>query len=165
MPKSYREASYGLGASEIQTIFKVTIPAAKSGILSAAVLGIGRAIGETMAVMMIAGIPPRVCQKHLVHGTSINKQPTLPWKNASGRRSEMLFATGVILFIFFIMIVNTTLIVLTHRQVSRRNEQKTERRHPSGMYLRVWGFTVLILVVIIGFILIKGSTGHHTGIS
>ena len=57
VPKSYREASYGLGASEIQTIFKVTIPAAKSGILSAAVLGIGRAIGETMAVMMIAGNP------------------------------------------------------------------------------------------------------------
>ena len=50
VPKSYREASLGLGASKMQTIFKVVVPAAKSGILSAAVLGIGRAIGETMAV-------------------------------------------------------------------------------------------------------------------
>ena len=57
VPKSYREASLGLGASKIQTIFKAVLPAAKSGILSAAVLGIGRAIGETMAVMMIAGNP------------------------------------------------------------------------------------------------------------
>ena len=115
VPKSYREASYGLGASEIQTIFKVTIPAAKSGILSAAVLGIGRAIGETMAVMMIAGNPTSGLPKSIwsmVRPLTTNIAMEMSY--ASGRQSEMLFATGVILFIF-IMIVNTTLIVLTHK--------------------------------------------------
>lgn len=115
VPKSYREASYGLGASEIQTIFHVTIPAAKSGILSAAVLGIGRAIGETMAVMMIAGNPTSGLPKSIwsmVRPLTTNIAMEMSY--ASGRQSEMLFATGVILFIF-IMIVNTTLIVLTHK--------------------------------------------------
>lgn len=115
VPKSYREASYGLGASEIQTIFKVTIPAAKSGILSAAVLGIGRAIGETMAVMMIAGNPTSGLPRSIwsmVRPLTTNIAMEMSY--ASGRQSEMLFATGVILFIF-IMIVNTTLIVLTHK--------------------------------------------------
>lgn len=55
VPKSYREASLGLGATPIRTIFKVTIPAARSGILSGVILGVGRAIGETMAVIMVAG--------------------------------------------------------------------------------------------------------------
>lgn len=53
VPNAYREGSYGLGASKIQTIFKVVLPAAKSGIIAGVVLGIGRAIGETMAVMLV----------------------------------------------------------------------------------------------------------------
>ena len=115
VPKSYREASYGLGGSKIQTIFKVTIPAAKSGILSAAVLGIGRAIGETMAVMMIAGNPTSGLPKSIwsmVRPLTTNIAMEMSY--ASGRQAEMLFATGVVLFIF-IMIVNTTLIMLTHK--------------------------------------------------
>lgn len=115
VPKAYREASYGLGGSKIQTIFKVTIPAAKSGILSAAVLGIGRAIGETMAVMMIAGNPTSGLPKSIwsmVRPLTTNIAMEMSY--ASGRQAEMLFATGVVLFIF-IMIVNTTLIMLTHK--------------------------------------------------
>ena len=115
VPASLKAASLGLGASKIQTIFRVTIPAAKSGILSAAVLGIGRAIGETMAVMMIAGNPTSGLPKSIwsmVRPLTTNIAMEMSY--ASGRQSEMLFATGVILFIF-IMIVNTTLIVLTHK--------------------------------------------------
>ena len=55
VPKTYREGSLALGASEIGTIFKVVVPAAKSGIMAAIVLGLGRAIGETMAVILVAG--------------------------------------------------------------------------------------------------------------
>ena len=55
VPSEYREASYGLGATKIQTIFKVVIPAAKSGIASGVVLGVGRAIGEAMAIILVAG--------------------------------------------------------------------------------------------------------------
>ena len=57
VPQSYKEASLGLGANKIQTIFKVILPAAKSGISAGVVLGIGRALGETMAVILVAGNP------------------------------------------------------------------------------------------------------------
>lgn len=115
VPNSYREASLGLGASKTQTIFKVIVPAAKSSILSATVLGIGRAIGETMAVMMIAGnpigkIPTSIWDKVRPLTTNI----AMEMSYASGRHQEMLFATGVILFIF-IMIINITLIKITNK--------------------------------------------------
>lgn len=113
--KSYEEASYGLGATKMQTIFKVLLPAAKSGILSAAVLGVGRAIGETMAVMMIAGNPTGGLPDSIwsmVRPMTTNIAMEMGY--ASGTQSDMLFATGVILFIF-IMIVNITLIRITHK--------------------------------------------------
>lgn len=116
VPKSYREASLGLGASKTQTIFKATLPAAKSGILSAVVLGVGRAIGETMAVMMIAGNPTQGLPDSIwsmVRPLTTNIAMEMSY--SSGRQQEMLFATGVVLFIF-IMIVNLTLLKLTHKK-------------------------------------------------
>lgn len=115
VPNAYREASFGLGASKMQTIFKTVIPAAKSGILTATVLGIGRAIGETMAVMMIAGntiggLPKSIFSKIRPLTTNI----AMEMGYASGRHQEMLFATGVILF-FFIILINFTLIKLTSK--------------------------------------------------
>lgn len=115
VPKSYREASLGLGASKVQTIFKAVLPAAKSGILSATVLGVGRAIGETMAVMMIAGNPTQGLPSSIwsmVRPLTTNIAMEMSY--ASGRQQEMLFATGVILFIF-IMIVNLTLLKITRK--------------------------------------------------
>lgn len=115
VPKSYREASLGLGASKIQTIFRAVLPAAKSGILSAAVLGVGRAIGETMAVMMIAGNPTQGLPSSIwsmIRPLTTNIAMEMSY--SSGRQQEMLFATGVILFVF-IMIVNITLIRITHK--------------------------------------------------
>ena len=90
VPKSYREASLGLGASKMQTIFRAVIPAAKSGILSAAVLGIGRAIGETMAVMMIAGNPASGLPESIwsmVRPLTTNIAMEMSY--ASGRQSEI----------------------------------------------------------------------------
>ncbi len=113
VPKSYREASLGLGASKTQTIFQSVIPAARSGVLTATVLGIGRAIGETMAVMMIAGnniggLPTSLFDKIRPLTTNISMEMGY----ASGRHQDMLFATGVILFVF-IMFINITLIKIT----------------------------------------------------
>lgn len=115
VPNSYREASLGLGASKMQTIFSTVVPAAKSGILSATVLGIGRAIGETMAVMMIAGnaiggIPKSIWDK--VRPLTVNISMEMGY--ASGRHQEMLFATGVVLFVF-IMFVNITVMRITRK--------------------------------------------------
>lgn len=119
VPKAYEEASYGLGATHMQTIFRVVVPAAKSGILSATVLGIGRAIGETMAVMMIAGNPTGGLPDSIwsmIRPLTTNIAMEMGY--ASGRQSEMLFATGVVLFVF-IMIVNSTLIKLTGKAGDR----------------------------------------------
>lgn len=115
VPKSYREASYGLGASKIQTIFKSVIPAARSGILSATVLGIGRALGETMAVMMIAGnniggLPGSLWDKIRPLTSNISMEMSY----ASGRHQDMLFATGVVLFLF-ILVINLILIRITRK--------------------------------------------------
>ncbi len=115
VPHSYAEASLGLGASKIQTIFKAILPAAKSGILSAAVLGVGRAIGETMAVMMIAGNPTAGLPDSIwsmVRPLTTNIAMEMSY--ASGRQAEMLFATGVVLFVF-IMCVNLIMTYITKK--------------------------------------------------
>lgn len=121
VPRSYAEASFGLGATKIQTIFKTILPAAKSGILSAAVLGVGRAIGETMAVMMIAGNPTAGLPDSIwsmVRPLTTNIAMEMSY--ASGRQVEMLFATGVVLFVF-IMIVNLILTAITNSGVGSVN--------------------------------------------
>lgn len=112
VPKAYKEGSLALGASEIETIFKVILPAAKSGILAAVVLGMGRAIGETMAVILVAGNSP-VIPTSL--GDSVRPLTTniaLEMGYAYGTHQEMLFATGVVLFMF-ILILNLVLRKLT----------------------------------------------------
>ena len=108
VPKTYREGSLALGASEIRTIFKVIVPAAKSGIMAAIVLGLGRAIGETMAVILVAGnsliIPTSLTDSLRPLTTNI----ALEMGYAAGVHQEMLFATGIILF-SFILILNFVL--------------------------------------------------------
>lgn len=105
VPKAYKEGSLGLGASKIQTIFGVVIPAAKSGIMAGVVLGIGRAIGETMAVMLvagnpIAGVPDSIWDPIRPLTTNI----AMEMGYAFGLHQEMLFSTGVVLFVFIIIL-------------------------------------------------------------
>lgn len=115
VPDRYREASLGLGASPVQTIFHATIPAAKSGILSAAVLGVGRAIGETMAVMLVAGNPESGMLSSIWDQIRpLTTNIAIEMGYASGQQQEMLFATGVVLFIF-IMLVNLAMITITKK--------------------------------------------------
>ena len=116
VPKTYREGSLALGASEIGTIFKVVVPAAKSGIMAAIVLGLGRAIGETMAVILIAG-------NSLITPTSLTDSVrplttniALEMGYAAGVHQEMLFATGIVLF-SFILILNFVLAKISARGV------------------------------------------------
>lgn len=108
VPKTYREGSLALGASEIRTIFKVVVPAAKSGIMAAIVLGLGRAIGETMAVILVAGnsliVPTSLTDSVRPLTTNI----ALEMGYAAGTHQEMLFATGIVLF-SFILILNFVL--------------------------------------------------------
>ncbi|WP_428911070.1 phosphate ABC transporter permease subunit PstC [Niallia sp. Krafla_26] len=104
VPKTYREGSLALGSSEIRTIFRVVVPAAKSGIMTAIVLGMGRAIGETMAVILVAGnsliIPTSLTDSIRPLTTNI----ALEMGYAAGTHQEMLFATGIILFSFILLL-------------------------------------------------------------
>lgn len=115
VPNSYKEGSLGLGASHIETIFKVILPAAKSGILAAVVLGIGRAIGETMAVILVAGNSAIIPDSIMSSVRPLTTNIALEMGYAYGTHQEMLFATGVILFIFIILL-NLLIIKLSNRK-------------------------------------------------
>ena len=104
VPKSYKEGSLALGASQIETTFKVVVPAAKSGILAAVVLGIGRAIGETMAIILVAGNSPIIPTSIMDSVRPLTTNIALEMGYAFGTHQEMLFATGVILFLFILML-------------------------------------------------------------
>lgn len=104
VPKQYKEASLALGASKIETIFKVILPAAKSGILTAVVLGMGRAIGETMAVILVAGNSPITPSSITDSIRPLTTNIALEMGYAFGTHQEMLFATGVVLFSFILLL-------------------------------------------------------------
>nr|WP_319487564.1 phosphate ABC transporter permease subunit PstC [uncultured Caproiciproducens sp.] len=115
VPQAYREASLALGATQTTTIFKVSIPAAKSGILAGVILGVGRAIGETMAVIMVAG---NVANMPSLLGTVrlMTTGIAMEMSYASGLHREALFAIGLVLFIF-IMIVNISFTFISKKGV------------------------------------------------
>ncbi|WP_294187067.1 phosphate ABC transporter permease subunit PstC [uncultured Clostridium sp.] len=115
VPKTYKEGSLALGASHIETTFKVVVPAAKSGILAAVVLGIGRAIGETMAIILVAGNSPIIPTSIMASVRPLTTNIALEMGYAFGTHQEMLFATGVILFLF-ILLLNLVLSKLSSKE-------------------------------------------------
>lgn len=114
VPESYYEGSLALGATKERSIFRVMLPAAKSGILAAVVLGIGRAIGETMAVIMVAGNQARMPQGILKGLRTMTANIVTEMGYATGMHREALIATGVVLFVF-ILIINLSLSLLNRR--------------------------------------------------
>jgi len=114
VPMEYKEGSLALGATHIQTIFKVILPAARSGIMTSIILGAGRAIGETMAVIMVAGNTPLLPSSLLKPVRTLTSNIVLEMGYAFGLHQEALFATGVVLFIF-IMILNIILNIIVHK--------------------------------------------------
>ena len=114
VPESYYEGSLALGATKERSIFFVILPAAKSGILAAVVLGIGRAIGETMAVIMVAGNQARMPQGLLKGLRTLTANIVTEMGYATGLHREALIATGVVLFVF-ILIINLCLSLLNRR--------------------------------------------------
>ena len=114
IPDSYYEGSLALGATHERTIFRVILPAAKSGILAGVVLGIGRAIGETMAVIMVAGNQARMPDGLLKGVRTMTANIVIEMGYATDLHREALIATGVGLFVF-ILIINLCLSVLNRR--------------------------------------------------
>lgn len=107
VPKEYEDASLALGATPVETYFKVSVPAAKSGIAAAVVLGVGRAIGEAMAVMMVSGnVPnmPSIMKSVRFLTTAVASEMSY----SSGLQRQALFSIALVLFLF-IMLINATL--------------------------------------------------------
>ena len=108
VPKEYEDASLALGATPEETWFRVSVPAAKSGIAAAVVLGVGRAIGEAMAVMMVAGnaanMPDSLFQSVRFLTTAVASEMSY----SSGLQRQALFSIALVLFLF-IMLINAAL--------------------------------------------------------
>ncbi len=105
VPKTYREGSFAMGATKWQTIYKVVIPSAKSGILASFILGMGRAIGETMAVIMVAGNALKIPTSILDPLRTLTSNIALELAYATGDHRQGLFSTGVVLLVI-IMVLN-----------------------------------------------------------
>ncbi|MCD8048869.1 MAG: phosphate ABC transporter permease subunit PstC [Clostridia bacterium] len=104
VPETYYEGALGLGATHERSVFFAVVPAAKSGIMSGIVLGMGRAIGETMAVILVAGNQPVVPDSLLAGVRTLTANVVLEMGYASGTHREMLIATAVVLFVFILLI-------------------------------------------------------------
>ncbi|MGQ9688820.1 MAG: phosphate ABC transporter permease subunit PstC [Desulfobaccales bacterium] len=115
VPDLYRDGSIALGATNWQTVRRVVLPAASSGIVTAIILGMGRAVGETMAVIMVAGNALKIPTSILDPVRTLTANIALELAYASGRHREALFATGIVLFII-ILILNLTATVITRRR-------------------------------------------------
>ena len=114
VPESYYEGSLGLGADPVRSVFKAVLPAAKSGIMAGIILGVGRAIGETMAVIMVAGNNPAM-PKGLLQGVrTLTANIVIEMGYAQDLQREALIATGVVLFVF-ILIINLCFSILKRR--------------------------------------------------
>ena len=104
VPASYYEGSLALGATHERSVFFAVLPAAKSGVLSAVILGIGRAIGETMAVVMVAGNQTWMPQGLFQGLRTMTSNIVIEMGYAAGLHREALIATGVVLFVFILLI-------------------------------------------------------------
>ena len=115
VPKEYEDASLALGATSMETYFRVSVPAAKSGIATAVVLGVGRAIGEAMAVIMVAGnapnMPDSVFQSVRFLTTAVSSEMSY----SSGLQRQALFSIALVLFVF-IMLINGILNFLIKKE-------------------------------------------------
>jgi phosphate ABC transporter permease protein PstC len=109
VPSSVREASLSLGASKMQTAWKVVLPHANSGVIAGVILGISRAVGETMAVILVAGNSPQLTVNPLESVRTLTSTIAMEMGYASGRHSEMLFSIGVTLF-SIILILNSLIL-------------------------------------------------------
>jgi phosphate ABC transporter permease protein PstC len=114
VPAAYRDGALAVGATHWQTIWRVLVPAARSGIVASVILGMGRALGETMAVIMMLGNALQVPRSPLDSATTLTSNIGLELAYASGDHRDALFATGVVLFVL-IMILNILANILTGR--------------------------------------------------
>ena len=104
VPHEYEDASLALGATEVETYFRVSVPAAKSGIAAAVVLGVGRAIGEAMAVMMVSGNAPNMPGSIFESVRFLTTAVASEMSYSSGLQRQALFSIALVLYLFILLI-------------------------------------------------------------
>ena len=115
VPNAYREGALALGATRWQSVYRVTIKAARSGILASVILAMGRALGETMAVIMVAGNTVKIPRAITDPVRTLTANIALEMSNATGLAREALFATGVVLFVVIMILNGVALSVIQGR--------------------------------------------------
>ena len=115
VPQSYREGALALGATRWQSVHMVTIKAARSGILASVILAMGRALGETMAVIMVAGNTVKIPHAVTDPVRTLTANIALEMSNATGMAREALFATGIVLFVVIMILNGVALSVIKGR--------------------------------------------------
>ena len=115
LPRHYKDGALALGLTQWQTIHSLLLPAAKSGIVAAIILGLGRAIGETMAVIMVLGNAVALPESVLDPVRTLTTNIGIEMGYASGEHQQALFATGIVLFVI-IMILNATAQYITRKR-------------------------------------------------
>lgn len=119
VPRSYREGSLAMGATQWQTIRRVVLPAARSGIVAAVILGMGRAVGETMAVVMVAGNAVQLPHSPLDPVRTLTANLALEMGYAAGDHRAALFATGIVLFLVIVVLNSVAGLARTRRDKPR----------------------------------------------
>ena len=126
VPKSYYEGALALGATSEQSVFRVVLPAAKSGILAAVVLAIGRAIGETMAVIMVVGNSPVMPTGLFQSVRTLTANIALGAQELTGNAATALVATGVVLFVFTLLLNISFSLLRGGGRREKKRAQKTD---------------------------------------
>lgn len=183
VPRSYYEGAVALGATHTQAVFKTVVPAARSGITASLVLGIGRALGETMAVVMVAGNSPAYPHSLFNSFRVLTANIVMEMGYAGQVQEGALVATGVVLLLF-VFLVNLVMGAVSNRAVkAATNAKKNVKKEKissrvgvrirdflgnvsyrlkssylgRGMAIAAGAFTMFTLVAVVGFIFVKGT--------
>ena len=162
LPPTYKAGALALGATHWQTIWRVLIPAARSGIVASIILGMGRAIGETMAMIMILGNAVKMPTSFLDSARTLTTNIGIEMGYASGDHRQALFATGIVLF-FIIMVLNSLAIFLSRRRV-RLMINRTRYLTQSIAKILIWIAalsTIAVMILILFQILKEGFPVLH----
>jgi len=119
VPKSYREGALALGATRWQSVHMVVLKAARSGIVAGVILGMGRAIGETMAVIMVAGNSFMLPRSVLDSVRTLTANIAIEMGSATGAHRQALFATGVVLFVIIMILNSVAMAAMKNRKAKR----------------------------------------------